>query len=201
MFAYCGNNPVCRADLGGNFFFTVLGAAVGAAFGALDAIIQGKEGEEFTAMVVAGASSGAISGAAADVLSFTGATVGVAIGVMAAAGAVGSLVGSAYEYLTTGDKKIDRDEACDMVGNMASDAVLSGLFAYMGGPVPSLKGKILTKGFWNTAKNFYARQISDFWSNLAEEALATVTGGMIKFTVTVYKRAFELTAERWFSED
>jgi hypothetical protein len=197
MFAYCGNNPICRADNGGCFFFTVLGATVGATFGALDALIQGKDGDDFTAMVVAGASSGAISGAAADVLSFTGASVGIAVGVMATVGAVGSLVGSAYELLTTGDKKIDTNEAYGMVGTMISDAILSGFFAYIGGPVPSLKGKISAKGFWSVARNFYAKQINDILPNIAEEALATVTGGLAKFTASAYRRAFEYTAELW----
>ena len=90
MFAYCGNNPVSRIDSSGYFFFTVLGAAVSAAFSALDAAIQGKKGAEFNAMVASSAASGAISGATADVLSFTGATVGVAVGVMVAVGAVGA---------------------------------------------------------------------------------------------------------------
>ena len=202
MFAYCGNNPVCRLDSSGYFFFTVLGAAVGAAFGALDAAIQGKKGAEFNAMVASSATSGAISGAAADVLSFTGATVGVAVGVMAAVGAVGSLAGSWIEYKMTKDLSKDNDPqkvASDAFGDMVSDAVLSGLFAYMGGPVASQMGKIAKRGFWSVAKNFYIKEIKNTLSNLAEEALVTVTGGLAEFTVSAYQRAFSYTAEMWFN--
>lgn len=201
MFAYCGNNPICRVDSSGYFFFTVLGTVVGAAFGALDAVIQGKTGDEFTASVVSGAISGGVSGLAADVLSFTGAAVGVAVGFMAAAGAVGSVAGSLYTYSTTGNKEVDQNEIYTMVGDAATDAVLGGLFAYMGGEIASQAGKIAKKGLLRVAKSFYAKEIGNWASNLAEEALATVTGGVAKFAISIYKHAIGETVEMWFGQE
>ena len=199
MFAYCGNNPVSRIDSSGYFFFTVLGAAVGAAFGALDAAIQGKSSEEFKAAVVSGAISGAVSGAAADVLTFTGATVGAAICVMAIAGGTGAALGSIYEYSTTGDRKIDDAERAEMSKGILFDAAVGGLFAYMGGPVASQLDKIAKKGFAAVARAIYTQEIKNTVSNFAEEALTTVTAGMIELTGTVFRRAWDQSMEMWFN--
>ena len=198
MFAYCGNNPVSRIDSSGQFFFTVLGAVVGAAFGALDAAIQKKSPEEFKAAIVSGAISGAVSGAAADVLSFTGATVGAAICVMAIASGSGSAIGSIYEYSTTGDRKIDSQERAEMAKGILFDAAVGGLFAYMGGPVASQLDKIAKKGFAAVAKTFYTQEAKNTIGNLAEEALTTVTAGMIEFTGMVFKRMWNQSVEMWF---
>ncbi len=40
MFAYCGNNPVSRSDDGGEFWNVVIGAAVGAVFGAASELVS-----------------------------------------------------------------------------------------------------------------------------------------------------------------
>ena len=175
------------------FFFTALGAVVGALSGAIDAYVQGKTGDDFAASVWSGVASGAVSGAAADIISFTGATVGVAVVVMAVVGAVGTAVGAGVEYLITGDP-VDLGE---LAGDMAMSAATSALFAYMGGKVPSQKDKIAAKGFWRVAKNFYTQEIQDFGANLAEEALTTITAGVADFTTKVFKRAVEYSFQMW----
>ena len=96
MFAYCGNNPVARADASGYFFFTVLGAAIGAATGYFDALLMGTDPETgFKSGLV----SGAIAGAGVDIgvlvtAGTGGAGVGVGLAIAGAFGAVGSTVGT-----------------------------------------------------------------------------------------------------------
>ena len=113
MFAYCGNNPVVRADTSGYFFFTVLGAAIGAATGYFDALLMGTDPETG---LKAGLVSGAIAGAGVDigvlVTAGTGGTgAGIGLAIAGSFGAAGSIVGtgistdwkaSGVEYLGSG---------------------------------------------------------------------------------------------------
>jgi hypothetical protein len=97
MFAYCGNNPVIRADAEGTFFFTVLGAAIGAVVGAVDAWMMGGDTEDIIKGAEAGAWSGGIAGAGVDVgvlVVASGGTMGLALGIAAGAGALGGAVGT-----------------------------------------------------------------------------------------------------------
>ena len=96
MFAYCGNNPVVRSDEEGTFFFTVLGAVIGSAVGALDAWLLGESYEDIARSAKAGAVSGAIAGAGVDIgvlVIASGGTAGVALGAAASSGAVGGALG------------------------------------------------------------------------------------------------------------
>ena len=97
MYAYCNNNPVIRVDTEGTFFFTILGAAIGAAVGALDAWMMGGDTEQIVNGAKAGAWSGGIAGAGVDVgvlIVASGGSVGVAMGVAAFSGAAGGVVGT-----------------------------------------------------------------------------------------------------------
>ena len=114
MYAYCENKPISRADVDGKFFFTVLGAAVGAVTGAVDAWLTGGDIAEGA---LAGAVSGAISGAGVDIgvamtVTSGGTATGVALVVVAGAGALGNVAATA----------ITADENTD-----AMDYVASGL--------------------------------------------------------------------------
>ena len=96
MFAYCGNNPITRADDTGYFFFTALGAAIGAVTGYFDAVIMGTTPETG---VKAGFVSGAIAGAGVDigvlVTAGTGGTgAGMGLAIAGLLGAAGSAVGT-----------------------------------------------------------------------------------------------------------
>ena len=95
MFAYCGNNPVIRIDDSGEFFFTILGAAIGAISGAFDSFAMGGTVDDIAIGAFAGAVSGAISGAGVDigvaVTAATGGTgVGAGVAIAGTFGAVGS---------------------------------------------------------------------------------------------------------------
>ena len=96
MFANCGNNTVARADPSGYFFFTVLGAAICAATGYLDALLIGTDPETG---LKSGFVSGAIAGAGVDIgvlvtAGTGGAGIGAGLAIAGAFGAVGSAVGT-----------------------------------------------------------------------------------------------------------
>ena len=97
MFAYCGNNPIINADMEGTFFFTVLGAVVGATVGAVDAWLMGGDWEDIKRGAKAGAYSGAIAGAGVDtavIVVASGGSMGVALGIVAGSGALSGVVGT-----------------------------------------------------------------------------------------------------------
>ena len=97
MFAYCGSNPVSRADAEGTFFFTVLGAVIGAGVGAFDAWMTGGTTEDIIQNAEAGFWSGGIAGAGVDLGIATvasGGTLGLAAGIAAGFGALGGAVGT-----------------------------------------------------------------------------------------------------------
>lgn len=65
LFAYCGNNPVNRADDGGEFWHIVAGAVVGGIIGAISSVVgQAASGQSINwAEVGVSAASGALTGA------------------------------------------------------------------------------------------------------------------------------------------
>ena len=69
LFAYCGNNPITRADENGHFWNTIIGAVAGALVGGITAAIMGTD---IKAGVVSGAINGAITGAMVDIAVATG---------------------------------------------------------------------------------------------------------------------------------
>ena len=135
MFAYCGNNPVLRADDHGTLFFTVLGAAIGAGVGALDAWMMGGDMDAIAKGAKAGAWSGGIAGAGVDVgvlVVASGGTMGVALGVAAGAGAISGVVGTG----------ISTDWQADPLDYTASAIVTGGLNMVSFGMAP-INGEIL----------------------------------------------------------
>ena len=85
-----------------------------------------------------------------------------------------------------------------MAKGILFDAAVGGLFAYMGGPVASQLDKIAKKGFAAVAKTIYSQAAKNTIGNMAEEALTTVTAGMIEFTGMVFKRMWNQSVEMWF---
>ncbi len=65
LFAYCDNNPVTRADHGGDFWHIVAGAAIGGLIGGISSIVgQAVSGQKINwAEVGVSAASGALTGA------------------------------------------------------------------------------------------------------------------------------------------
>ena len=93
LFAYCGNNPVSRADSNGQFWNTVIGAVAGAIVGGISAALSKTD---VTAGIVSGALSGAVSGAAVDIAIATGGAGLVAFAAVTLASGAG---GAASSYV------------------------------------------------------------------------------------------------------
>ncbi len=175
MYAYCQNNPTIYADRNGYFLFTAIGAVVGAGFGALDAAINGKTGDDFWGAVANGAISGAVTGAAADFIALTGGSGAVVVGTMAIAGAAGSVAGNWVESRIT-KKELSTKE---VLVDAAWDASFGALFGYMAGPAVSSWGQVTKKGF---GKYLLCQVQKETGSAAAEEILGNVTAGIGRFT-------------------
>ena len=187
MFAYCGNNPVVFTDSQGTFFFTAIGAVIGAACGAVSAFIEEKTGDDFVASVCSGATSGAISGAAADVLLITGGSAGAITLTMAGAGAIGAVASNVVEAKITGEQVDFADTTTDVVWDSATGA----LFGYMGGPIKSQFGSIAKKGFLKTTVNIVQNEITDLGASFVEEILGNVISDLGRFTIEVFCSFFD----------
>ena len=58
LFLYCDNNPIVRADLGGDVWNVIIGAVVGAAVGGFSTFINGGSTSEIVLSIVCGGISG-----------------------------------------------------------------------------------------------------------------------------------------------
>ena len=119
MFAYCGNNPVSRADSAGTFFNTVCGAVVGG----LLALFTHSDKENPEDAFWRGFTTGAIAGAALDV-SIVTAGVGSAIAIAA----VGGGIAAAADYAMEQNNKGEDITAAGLVTNATIGAGLNVLF-------------------------------------------------------------------------
>ena len=161
MFAYCGNNPISRADSSGQFFFTVLGAVIGALSGALDSAIMGGSPEEVLNGAIAGAVSGAISGAGVDIgttvtAATGGAGIGAGVAIAGAFGAVGSFVGTG---ISTGWK-------ADPMDYLASALVGAGTNMISFGLAP-INGEIAKGSVGRVIQGIVREGFNDFQMNVA----------------------------------
>ena len=147
MFAYCGNNPVSRADKNGDAWNILIGAVVGAVVGAVagvvgqvisDVVTSAIEGEVKISnwQTYAGA---AIGGAAGGLVL---ATTGNMNAANAVTGAVTTGVGQSLEKLTI--KGYDKSWA-EIAGNTAAD----GLISYGLGKLPGIKGATAGRNSWS----------------------------------------------------
>ena len=102
-YAYCGNNPVIRADEDGEFWNFIVGAVIGAAIGVVsNGIANAIEGKPF----FEGAGTALATGAASGLLASTGfGLVGQAVG-----NAVISGVSNAYSQLNSDEYKSGEKE-------------------------------------------------------------------------------------------
>ena len=77
-YVYCGNNPVVRADIGGNIWHIVAGAAVGAAFSIFTKVVTNYISKDklTTGLVTAGIAGAASGGLAASGVGIVGQVVG-----------------------------------------------------------------------------------------------------------------------------
>lgn len=137
MYLYCGNNPVARADDGGDFWNVIIGAAVGAVVGIAGqfisdlatSVLNGKwtfsNWQTYTGAAVGGAVGGAILGATGN--------VGLA---NAASGFVTTGVGMSLEKATGASDK--------SWAEIGVNAVADGAISYGLGKLPGVKN--VTKG-------------------------------------------------------
>ena len=133
MFAYCGNNPVCRQDGFGTFWEAVLGAALGggiagALIGAVSHLVScGLSGEEVTVSgLLAATMTGAVTGA-----------IGAVAGVVEGAAVIGSVVVGTISGVSTA---INTDGSLEhkIVAGLAAGAV-AGFGTYLGTKLPVAK--------------------------------------------------------------
>ena len=187
MFAYCGNNPICRADSEGKFFGTVIGAIGGAISGGLWGLFEGKTGDELEACVMSGAASGLVTGIATDILLFTGATGGLAALIMAGAGALGAVWGTVVEGEITGEEHTIQDYMVEA----AWGAGFGALGGYLGGDIVSQIPVIKDYGFSYVAFQIFEEGESNFGINFLKECGTNFVTSLSRAVIEVYPYIIE----------
>ncbi len=166
MFAYCGNNPVSRADSDGGVWNTIIGAVAGAVVSGISAAIMGTD---INAGIVSGAINGAITGAAVDVAIATG---GIGIAVFAAVTVAGGIGGGISSYVNQRMNGVSNEEvdwktvAIDAVWGSVGAALTYGV-ADVGGP----KAQTLEKIFKQSGRKIVKQAGNDFVTS------AEISGG------------------------
>ena len=146
LFAYCDNNPVMRADHGGDFWHIVVGAAVGALIGGVvKAVSNAIEGKSLTD----GLATAMLAGAASGALASTG--VGI-VGMVAGNAAISMAENAADQVIENkGFNNFD-------VGDMLIDGAIGGVSGALGGTGKGMKhltnlGKQTVKRTFNATTN------------------------------------------------
>jgi RHS repeat-associated protein len=121
MYAYCGNNPVNRADDEGEFWHIVVGAVGGAVINGIIQIVSNiSSGEEWSS----GLATSMLTGAASGALAASGAGLVVSIAGNAAISMAGNFANQVVE--NKGFNDFD-------VGDMLIDGVVGGIAGGIGG--------------------------------------------------------------------
>ena len=201
MFAYCGNNPVSRADDGGEFWHIIAGAVVGAAVSfassILGDIIAGKEVD------LIGAGISAAFGAVGGALAATG------------FGAVVQIVGGAALAGAENIVEQGREDGFNNIdyGEVAINAVIGGISSRNNGVSKATAGHLfkqddaLTKRILNSIKHdsheeigptikaslkyYYSQTKTLFYepliSNAQDDFGSSIKGSLVElFAMTVY---------------
>ena len=167
MFAYCGNNPVSRADNSGEFWGTaiVISSLVAGVISAVaDAVIQAATtGEVDVGQVLIAGAAGAISGACALIPGGALATTAISVGVNAALNA-GSY---AVNQLRKGEE-IDKTDLWVNVGIGAISGAAGNLFRF------SSTGAIRNAG-----------------KALVDKGTQKITNGVLNSATSTIKRGFQ----------
>ena len=154
MFAYCGNNPVSRADDCGEFWHLVVGGVIGGIIGAVSSAASGGDGVDILI--------GAVAGAAGGVLAASGAGVVVqALG--SAAISMASNAASQVNHIAkdkSGETKFD-------MGDMLFDGAIglacgawggNGASYGNSGGITAAGKQLFKRGFFNAqARSYYAK--------------------------------------------
>ena len=147
LYAYCDNNPVMRADRGGEFWHIVAGAVIGGVVGFVStAISTAMEGEFNLTKAFVSAGVGALSGG----LMAAGVPVGAMIAINAGLGAAESVFENVYDVVS--------GDASHSVGEIISDAFISAgtaaLFTYIGGASNGRKMNQMYRASQEASKTF-----------------------------------------------
>ena len=141
MFAYCGNNPVSRADDGGEFWNVVIGAVVGAVVSAVTTGIDSyvTTGSVDWGAVGISAAVGAVSGGVAA----TGLGAIAQAAITAGASAIGSVATDIYER----SKDPNAGElSWNELGNITIKAIGSAAIGFASSVIGTAAGKIVSGG-------------------------------------------------------
>ena len=150
MFAYCGNNPVDRADSSGEIWHIAAGAIVGAGFGVITKIITNKiSGEQWNSGLGTAAVAGAVSGGLA--------ASGAGLATQVVGNSVISMANNAVDQLAAMRTPIETDTSFSF-GLMLVDGAIGALAGYAGGPGAGSKnltkiGLTNIKRTWNALTN------------------------------------------------
>ncbi len=143
LYAYCGNNPVARADDGGEFWHIVAGAVIGTVTNvAIQMATNILTGEKWYDGIGISAASGALSGA----LAATGAGPVVQVIVNAVISGAGNFVSQGLEY---GFDNID-------YGQVANEAIVGGVTSAGNGLDKGTAKHLMREGI-NATKNVFSK--------------------------------------------
>jgi RHS repeat-associated protein len=145
LFAYCDNNPVMRADHGGDFWHIVAGAAIGGLIGGISSIVgQAISGQKINwAEVGVSAASGALTGAITAACPGMGAV---------ATGIVHGVVGAGTHVAT----ELVNGRTPTVVGTLAA-GVTSGVLA---GGAKAISNKLTTTKLYRSVSTAEAKSFS-----------------------------------------
>ena len=130
MWAYCGNNPVNRYDIDGDFWHIVIGAAVGAVVGFASSVVSDiitAESPDKIDIDWGGAVINAVTGALGGALTASGAGIGLQIAGSAAIAAAGNAADQIRGIANGSEDSFD-------VGSMMLDAFVGGICGAISGP-------------------------------------------------------------------
>ncbi len=186
MFAYCGNNPVSRADTGGEFWNFVVGAVVGAVIGAVttavdavkedgwDALTSGKTWAKMGVSAACGAINGTIAASGAHFVA--GGLVG---------GATGFLESLGHELIENDGKMNDEswlevrtDTAVGFLGGLAGGHGAMHGNKYMAKQTTRLVKHIATDGM-KKAGNFYLKMTVNYSKQFVKPTLQGIAKGWV----------------------
>ena len=193
MFAYCGNNPVSRADDGGECWHIIAGAAVGAIVGAVatavdavkedgwDALTSGKTWAKMGVSAICGGINGVVASSGAHLI-------------------VGGIVGGATGFVESlGHELIDNngemnEESWTEVGTDAIVGFLGGLSGgfgatygnkYMAKQKARLLKHIIPDGL-EKAGNFYLKMTMNYSKQFVSPTLQGIAKGWVGGKVASY---------------
>ena len=154
LFAYCGNNPVLRADSNGRFWHLVVGGVIGGIIGGISSAVSGGDFVDILIGVTAGAAGGILAASGAGII------------VQALGGAAISMASNAASQMN----HIVQDETGEMefdVGDMLIDGAVGltcGIWGGNGasygnsGGIKAAGKQLLKRGFFNPqARSYYAK--------------------------------------------